>query len=136
MNSELSIPNIPFVITSYNYQMSKLSEYLVDNFRKWEKKTGRKQSVSAWARILKVSQPSLTRWMNGDNPPSFENVIKLAENLGPEIYELTGYEPPVKNTNLLELQKQLDTVSQEQREQLIREFLDKISEVVEQGTVE
>jgi transcriptional regulator with XRE-family HTH domain len=70
---------------------NNLSTWLIDKFREWEHATGRKQSVMEFARYLDVTQPSLTRWMAGDHPPTGKNIRKLADKLGPEIYYLLGF---------------------------------------------
>ena len=74
--------------------MESFPQFLVRKFREWEISTKRKQSVSSFARYLGVKQPSLSRWMTGDNPPDLEHIQKLAAKLGPEIYEILGFEKP------------------------------------------
>jgi len=79
----------------YNLVMDKkLSTWLNKKLQEWEWKKGRRQSVSEFARYLDVKQPSLTRWMAGDNPPTGGNLKKLADKLGVEIYEVLGLPRP------------------------------------------
>lgn len=74
--------------------MQALASWLTDKFREWEKSTGRRQNVTSFARYLGVKQPSLTRWMSGDNPPDYGNAQKLASKLGYEIYDILGMVRP------------------------------------------
>ncbi len=74
-----------------------LSSYLTRKFREWEASTKRHQTITAFARWVGVSQPSMARWMNGDNVPTeAQNVGKLIERFGndPEIYEILGVSAP------------------------------------------
>jgi transcriptional regulator with XRE-family HTH domain len=71
-----------------------IPSWLNEHFRAWEKETGRKQTVSAFARWLGIKQPTLNRWMNGDNEPDGENLRILARKLGPEVYEIVGQPAP------------------------------------------
>ncbi len=57
-----------------------IPSYLNDQFRAWEKSTGRKQTVSAFARWLGIKQPTLNR--------------SLARKLGPKIYDVAGHPRP------------------------------------------
>jgi transcriptional regulator with XRE-family HTH domain len=75
-------------------RMSQQSEYLLDEFRKWEHTMGRRQSVSDFARYLDVSNESLSRWMRGDSIPNYANTVKMSKKLGDEIFAVMGYEPP------------------------------------------
>jgi len=83
--------------------MQKYSAWLTKKFREWESNIGRRQSVSAFARYLDVNQASLSRWMNGDGPPNYENILKIADKLGPETYQVFDIETTViRNTYIPE----------------------------------
>lgn len=69
--------------------------WLMEKFVEWEKKQSRRQSYSAFARYLGVKQPTLTRWLAGDNPPDGDNLRIVAEKLGYEIYDILGIERPL-----------------------------------------
>ncbi len=72
-----------------------LSGFLTQKFREWEASTKRHQTVSAFARWVGVPQPTMTRWMTGDTMPTdINNVNKLVERFGPEIYDLLGMTRP------------------------------------------
>jgi len=74
------------------YFVSEFSSWITDKFREWEKSTGRRQSVTSFARYLGVKQPSLNRWMLGDSTPDLDNIQKLAKKLGPETFRIAGAE--------------------------------------------
>lgn len=74
--------------------METYSAYLNRKFREWEKSTGRKQTVTSFSRYLEVKQPSLTRWMQGDNPPSMDNLIKISNKFGNEIFSILEIDTP------------------------------------------
>ena len=101
--------------------MEKLPAWLTRKFREWESKTGRRQSLSAFARYLGVKQPSLSHWINHDNPPSYENIEKLAEKLGPEIYDIMGMPRP--DPNIEKLVELYSAASPEQKKEILRQAL-------------
>jgi transcriptional regulator with XRE-family HTH domain len=71
-----------------------LPTWLNDQFREWEKKSGRRQTVTAFARWLGIKQPTLNRWMSGDTTPDAENLRVLSRKLGTEIYIILGLKIP------------------------------------------
>ena len=71
-----------------------LTSWLTNEFREWEKSTGHRQTVSAFARRMGIKQPTLNRWMNGDSTPDGDNLRILAKHLGTEIYEVLGLPLP------------------------------------------
>jgi len=50
----------------------------------------RSASVSAFARYLGISQPTVNNWLQGAYVPSGDNVEVLARKLGPGIYDALG----------------------------------------------
>ncbi|MCK4827929.1 helix-turn-helix transcriptional regulator, partial [bacterium] len=85
----LSIPN------NYNNEyeleyssMISYNEWLMEKFLEWEKTKTRRQSYSAFARYIGVSQGSLSHWLSGSNPPTGDNAKKVADKLGYEIYDI------------------------------------------------
>ncbi len=84
-----------------------LPKWLLDHFRKWEAATGRKQTVSEFARWLGIKQPTVNRWMTGDSTPAGENLRRLAHKLGPEIYDVLGVPRPEDPSGLEDLPEAL-----------------------------
>jgi transcriptional regulator with XRE-family HTH domain len=51
----------------------------------------RKVGDSEFARWLGVSVGSYNQWINGNRTPDYENAIKLASKLGPEVFDILGF---------------------------------------------
>jgi transcriptional regulator with XRE-family HTH domain len=55
-------------------------------------------SIEEFARELGASQPTVTNWLNNKHSPTLESIVniapKLAELLGPDIYEQLGIQRP------------------------------------------
>jgi len=67
--------------------MATCKEWLTQKFRDWEQAQGRSQSYYAFARYLGVSQTDLVLWIEGNAVPKGDDVLLLADKLGPEIYD-------------------------------------------------
>jgi hypothetical protein len=67
--------------------MAACKEWLTQKFRDWEQAQGRSQSYYAFARYLGVSQTDLVLWIEGNALPKGDEVLLLADKLGPEIYD-------------------------------------------------
>jgi transcriptional regulator with XRE-family HTH domain len=74
--------------------VNNFGRWINARFMEWEKTTGRRGTVSGFARYLGVKQPSLSRWMNGDADPENENLRKIAKKYGDEVYVILGMDPP------------------------------------------
>jgi transcriptional regulator with XRE-family HTH domain len=74
--------------------MASAKDWLNQKFLEWEKAQGRKQSYYAFARYLEVSQSGLGQWMAGSGTPSGEDLLNIANKLGPEIYDTIGMPRP------------------------------------------
>lgn len=66
------------------------AKYLNQQFIEWEKKKGIRKDIIDFAEYLNVSQPSLSRWMSGEQCPGEESAYKISKKLGPEILEILG----------------------------------------------
>lgn len=71
-----------------------MESYLLKEFRAWEAETGRKQTVTSFAKYLGVKQATLSRWMNGASMPEGDNLHRLAIKLGDEVYSIAGQDKP------------------------------------------
>jgi len=69
-------------------------DWLMDKFVEWERTQKRRQSFSAFARYLDVKQASLSQWLNGSYTPTGENLVKVADKLGTEVYRVVGLPAP------------------------------------------
>ena len=69
-------------------KMEQMSEFLNDEFVKYINKKGRYTSMSVWARYIGVSNTSMSQWMNAHRLPTGKNAHKLADKLGPKVYDI------------------------------------------------
>lgn len=72
----------------------EFKNWLMDQFVEWERKQASRQTYSAFARYLDVKQPSLSGWLAGDYVPTGENLEKVANKLGLEVYDALGLPRP------------------------------------------
>jgi len=70
-----------------------IKQYLDDEYWKWQS-GDRKKTLIQFAEYLGVEYGALTSWMSGIRKPKYENVVKLAEKLGPDVYDTTGFARP------------------------------------------
>lgn len=108
------------------------AQFLVTKFREWEKAKGGRQSLTSFARYLGVKQPTLTRWMQGDNVPDAANLDILARRLGNEVYDILGYSRPKEiavDQLPVKLRERLDIAIREISETLISKGIEPDSEL-------
>lgn len=74
--------------------MATVKDWLNKKFAEWEKAQGGRQSFYAFARYLEVSQSGLGQWMTGNGNPSGDDLLSIANKLGPEIYDVMGLPRP------------------------------------------
>ena len=74
--------------------MATVKDWLNKKFVDWEKTQGGKQSFYAFARYLEVSQSGLGQWMTGNGTPGGDDLLSIANKLGPEIYDVIGLPRP------------------------------------------
>ena len=74
--------------------MATAKDWLNQKFIDWEKAQGHRQSYYAFARYLEVSQSGLGQWMVGTGVPSGDDLLSIANKLGPEIYDVLGLPRP------------------------------------------
>jgi transcriptional regulator with XRE-family HTH domain len=74
--------------------MATVKDWLNQKFNEWEKAQGGRQSYYAFARYLEVSQSGLGQWMAGSAAPAGDDVLNLANKLGPEVYDVLGLPRP------------------------------------------
>jgi transcriptional regulator with XRE-family HTH domain len=66
----------------------KLGEFLTEEFFKFQRKRGRFTSANQFAKELGVNPSSLNYWMQGLRLPTGENIYKLGNALGDEVYRI------------------------------------------------
>lgn len=80
--------------------MNLVSDWLNKEFLKWERKSGDRQTYKAFAEYLEVNYRTFSSWINQGSKPAGENLRKVADKLGDEIYVLLGEEPPPPSISL------------------------------------
>ncbi len=97
----------------------KFSQYLEIKFLEWQQSEGGRKTVRQFAAYIGVSPASITQWWNENRVPEGENIQKLANKLGVEVYDVLGLPRP--NENLYYLQKEWDSFSLDEQKR-IRDF--------------
>jgi transcriptional regulator with XRE-family HTH domain len=75
-------------------EKSPLAKWLENKYLEWQTKKGERKTISEFADYLDVNRSLLSFWMNGARIPNEENIIKIAEKLGFEIYDVLDMERP------------------------------------------
>ena len=71
-------------------ELPSMENFLNDEYVKFVTKKGRVTSAAEFAKWLGVPNTSLSQWMNGIREPVGNNVFKLANKLGPIVYDILG----------------------------------------------
>ena len=95
---------------------TKFGEWLTSKFLDWERKEGKKKTITAFAKYLSVPQSSLSSWMTGCYLPSNEAIGILARHLGIDVYQVLGIEAP--NARLMYLESIWPTLDDDCQKQL------------------
>jgi transcriptional regulator with XRE-family HTH domain len=67
--------------------VKKFADYLEQQFLAWQKESGKRQTLNNFAEYLGVKRPLLSLWLNGSRRPGDENIDRLGELFGPEVYD-------------------------------------------------
>lgn len=98
-------------------------DWLEQKFLIWQSGIGKRQTLTAFAQHLGLSQPLISRYMSGQILPSAESVQKLADKLGPEVYGLLGLaRPDPIEHELLDAFRQLDETQKQSVLAYVRRF--------------
>ena len=77
--------------------MSNFSEWLKHKYHEWQNGQDGIPPLTEFAKYIGVKHQSVSAWLLGKQTPDGDNVLKLAEKLGYEVYEILGVEPPVSD---------------------------------------
>lgn len=77
-----------------------LPEWLNRKFLEWQMENGR-ATAEDFAENLGIKPAIFSHYMNGRRTPRGENLYKLAEKLGYEIYDILGYPRPSSSSRIL-----------------------------------
>ena len=71
----------------------KFQAFLLTEFKKYEEVVGGwRPSISQWAKYLDVNEANLAHWIMGRRIPDIPNAIRLSRKLGPQVYDILGYD--------------------------------------------
>lgn len=101
----------------------QLADWLEKKFVEWEALSGRRRTIAEFAEWLSIPRPLLSRYMSGSRKPKRETADLIAAKLGPEVYDLLGFQRP--DPLLQRLQACWDDLNDEQRNQ-IRQFVETV----------
>jgi len=68
----------------------RMAKYLNHKFLEWQYKSGRQRSQVEFCRWIGIPPTSYSNWINETRLPVGTNIYKLADKLGPEIYDILG----------------------------------------------
>ena len=76
-------------------QLTPFQEMLTEAYKHYcEQHNSRRASDNQFARWLGVNPATFNQWINGNRLPSYEKAIILSKRLGPEVFDVLGYERP------------------------------------------
>lgn len=64
------------------------ANWLNEEYLKYQLRAGRKLSLSSFAGYLNVNPSTLSSWLCGDRSPNKDNLYKLAEKLGQQVFTI------------------------------------------------
>jgi len=80
---------------------TRSGDWLEQKFLTWQMEVGKKQTIRQLAAYLGVNENLLARWLRGQMVPRDDNVVKIANKLGAEYYDVLGWtRPEIKENNI------------------------------------
>jgi len=73
----------------------EVAEWLNAKFLEWEQAEKKRKTLGQFAEYLGVSRISLSDWLSGKYVPKVQNLGRIAEKLGYEIYDVMGMPRPL-----------------------------------------
>jgi transcriptional regulator with XRE-family HTH domain len=92
------------------------STLLERKYLEWQIEIGERKSQAEFAKLIGVSRAALTMWMNGDHLPEMDNIHKLANVLGNEVYD--ALDLPRPNPYLQKINQLFERLSSEQQRKI------------------
>ena len=97
-------------------EAKRLGKWLEGKYVDWMAKAGQRRTVTEFAKWLDIPRSLISRYLGGTRLPSRENVDKIAAKLGPEIYDLMGFQRP--DPLLQRLQATWDRLTDQERKEI------------------
>ena len=86
------------MLTLKNYDLvmeRSFGDWILEKMQEWEREKGERSTITAFAKYLGVSQPTISSWINESRKPSGEAALRLAKEFNDyEILELLSYSVP------------------------------------------
>lgn len=94
----------------------KFPQFLEYKFLEWQQREGGRKTVRQFAAYIGVSAASISTWWNENRTPEGDNVRKLADKLGIEVYDALGIPRP--DEDLLYITQNWQNYTEEEKQQL------------------
>ncbi len=107
----------------------KIANWLFNEFLEWQKTQGRKMPQYKFANYLGVKPSTYSMWISGKQDPDPYNTDKIANKLGPKVYEIMGMTPPPEF--IKKLVAVYDELTPDQRHQLQKRIAELLSEYID-----
>ena len=88
-------------------------QWIEMKYLEWQRSQGGRKTVLEFAEYLDVSQQTVSNWMNATRQPQGDNIRKLSEELGLEVYDVLGLDRP--DPDLHYIQKTWDDLTPKER---------------------
>jgi transcriptional regulator with XRE-family HTH domain len=95
---------------------NQFSMFLETKFLEWQIKQGKRTTLKEFSEHLGVSRAAISLWLNGDRAPDQQNIQKLAEMLGYDVYDALGLPRP--NPYLQKISHVFESLSPEHQKKL------------------
>ena len=92
------------------------SAFLETKFLEWQIKQGKRTTLREFSEHLGVSRAAVSLWLNGDRVPDQENIQKLAEEFGYDVYD--ALDLPRPNLYLQKISQIFERLSPEHQQKL------------------
>lgn len=116
-----------------------IKELLIREFFAWQMKQGRPCTQTEFAAWLGVKQQSLSNWMRGDYVPrKLEDISKLADKLGFEVFDALGLNrpwPAEVDEKILHVAKQIQKFPPEFRMEVMDALIETGYQAVQEGFI-
>lgn len=85
-----------FIVQSVNALQDKFAfkDWLEQQFLGWQRERRQRETLTAFAEYLNVSENTLKKWIGGTRKPTGVSVDRLADKLGDEVYDILNVPRP------------------------------------------
>lgn len=112
----------------YNRHMPDVRSWLNQKFLEWQNEQGQPMKQKEFAAWLGVKPQTYSSWINDGVPPTGDNLYKLADKLGFEIYTVLDTEPPSKMIqSYISAQEAYNALPPEEQQA----FIDRINQIIQ-----